>query len=278
MYAKCPYKYFLNRVLWVKVQEDPDRVTRVSGMHRGAIFHRTVDGSCTSARRRRTAPPRAPAPRTSTACARSPPRSAGGRGPGPRRPAGAVGVRPPPPARGPRALVRGGADRPRLLRRVEFEAHFGENEGAIAPPLEIEAGGVKLRFNGYIDRLDWKADRSAFRVIDYKTGWRDASLKDGQLKHGEALQLPLYVRAGAEILGIDYSRGSAQYYYSSRRGGFKRTQFTGEKLVERDADLRQVLGTLATGIGKGDFHPVPAGGRRTAAGATTTTSATRASR
>ena len=97
---------------------------------------------------------------------------------------------------------------------------------------------MKLRFNGYIDRLDWRRTSSAFRVIDYKTGWRDASLKDGQLKHGEALQLPLYVRAGAEILGIDYSRGSAQYYYSSAAGGFKRTQFTGEKLVERDADLK----------------------------------------
>ena len=37
---------------------------------------------------------------------------------------------------------------------------------------------------------------TGFRVVDYKTG-RGAQGKDGQLAGGEALQLPLYLLAGA---------------------------------------------------------------------------------
>jgi hypothetical protein len=247
----------------VKVQDDPDRVTRVTGRDKGTIFHETVERflrECIHGKQK-------PAPEHRTAHLARLREIAAEEFKG-IEDKGLTGL-----------PVLWEFDRRRLWEDIErwyeheledassyddakFEAHFGENEGAIAPPLEIEADGVKLRFNGYIDRLDWKADKSAFRVIDYKTGWRDASLKDGQLKHGEALQLPLYVRAGAEILGLDFSRGSAQYYYSSRRGGFKRTEFTGETLVERGDDLKQVLTILASGIGEGHFQPVPGSSRK----------------
>ena len=61
--------------------------------------------------------------------------------------------------------------------------------------------------SGRIDRLNWDAQPpTRFRVIDYKTG-RVRDEKPAQLQGGRMLQLPLYVLAGAELLGIDASAG-----------------------------------------------------------------------
>lgn len=68
-------------------------------------------------------------------------------------------------------------------------------------PIEIQAGARTLRLNGRMDRLNWDQERTAFRVVYYKTG-RMGDEKAGQLQGGRMLQLPLYVLAAAQLLGI----------------------------------------------------------------------------
>ena len=66
-----------------------------------------------------------------------------------------------------------------------------------------------------------------FRVVDYKTGKAYKPPKDGSLKGGQGLQLPIYMLAAARMLEMKPAQGEAEYHYSTRIGGFKRARFTG---------------------------------------------------
>ena len=46
--------------------------------------------------------------------------------------------------------------------------------------------------------------------------------KPAQLHGGRMLQLPLYMFAGAELLGLDPAAGEAAYVYATRRGEVQR--------------------------------------------------------
>ena len=154
----------------------------------------------------------------------------------------------------------------RSMPNGDYETRFGrtwrkgeaEGELSIDEQLEIEIDGLDnpLRIGGRIDRLAWNEDRTSYRVIDYKTGGSSQAPKDGSLKGGEALQLPLYLLAGARILGIDIAsaRGSAEYHYLTRKGGFTRRTFSTDDLEERRDDFTQVLSTIVGGIRGGEFQ------------------------
>ena len=74
---------------------------------------------------------------------------------------------------------------------------------------------------GRIDRVTWDHDPpTRFRVIDYKTG-KVRDDKPAQLQGGRMLQLPLYVLAAAQLLGVDPDAGEAAYVYPTRRGEFR---------------------------------------------------------
>lgn len=103
------------------------------------------------------------------------------------------------------------------LPNVATEARFGrryfaEQKGRLSrdEPVEIRLNGRLLRLAGRIDRISWNDDKTRFRVIDYKTG-RVRSEKPGKLQGGRMLQLPLYVLAGAQLLGADPRGGEAAY-------------------------------------------------------------------
>jgi hypothetical protein len=148
----------------------------------------------------------------------------------------------------------------------DFETRFGrawrkgeaEGELSIDEQLEIEIDGLDspLRIGGRIDRLAWNEDRTSYRVIDYKTGGTSQAPKDGSLKGGQALQLPLYLLAGARILGIDITSalGSAEYHYPTRKGNFISRTFSTDDLDERGEDFAQVLSTIGGGIRSGEFQ------------------------
>ena len=122
--------------------------------------------------------------------------------------------------------------------------------------LEIPAGSRVLRFRGRVDRIDYTPG-SGFRVIDYKTGKGSMLPRDGQLRGGQALQLPIYLRAGELILGIPAASGEAAYHVVSRAGQFKRVTFTGAALESAGNGLDLVLARIADGVATGDFHPEP---------------------
>ena len=90
-----------------------------------------------------------------------------------------------------------------------FEYRFGtkHREQADHPePFVIEAGGVPVRVEGTIDRIDVSpAETGAtYRIVDYKSGQalRHKDL-DKKIDRGVRLQLALYAMAVAEFFGVD---------------------------------------------------------------------------
>ncbi|MBA7568338.1 ATP-dependent helicase/deoxyribonuclease subunit B [subsurface metagenome] len=84
---------------------------------------------------------------------------------------------------------------------VGFEIAFGSDYGKMKPDfpaLELENDDTRARIRGRIDRIDLRkdADRTAVRVIDYKTGKTDIRNKD--IPEGKALQIPIYLDASVK--------------------------------------------------------------------------------
>src|SRR5439155_1824497 len=96
------------------------------------------------------------------------------------------------------------------------------------PPLELPVGERVLRLGGRIDRIDHGP--SSFRVVDYKSGKKPTG-KEARLSGGQTLQLPLYVLAGAALLGGDPGSGEAAYHGISRRSDLRRVRFSGPQLL-----------------------------------------------
>ena len=101
------------------------------------------------------------------------------------------------------------AERACTLRLVpyEFERAFGTDETE-----RRTGGGVRLK--GKIDRIDVDLDRKVFNVIDYKTG--GAVPKISGIRAGQALQLPIYLQMAAAWLrehkGLELQPAAALYY------------------------------------------------------------------
>jgi RecB family exonuclease len=144
----------------------------------------------------------------------------------------------------------------RYFLEVEFPgpALDGDPAGGIDELMVPTASGP-VRFRGYIDRLGLHPDGS-FSVLDYKTG-RVLDLEDGEIGDGTDLQLPLYMLAGAQALGLPVEKGSAAYEFVSRRNRYSRITLTGDELQAQRARFQQVMDEIARGVATGDFHAQP---------------------
>ena len=145
---------------------------------------------------------------------------------------------------------------------VLLESWFGgqpRTGGEPVAPVDYTLNdGRTLAFQGVIDRVDRSADGRRFRVIDYKTGRAWGRVTPNLLQKGQALQLPVYLLAAAKLAGLEAdAAGSAEYYYVSRRGGFKRVKFEAEALRSRGEEFATILGAIAGGVEKGCFVPTP---------------------
>ncbi len=92
-----------------------------------------------------------------------------------------------------------------------FEYRFGTKHKELADrpePFIVERGGIAVRVEGTIDRIDAGADR--YRIVDYKSGkaGRHQNLGD-KIDRGVRLQLALYAMAVAEFFGADPEHVSA---------------------------------------------------------------------
>ena len=137
------------------------------------------------------------------------------------------------------------------LRRGEEDT----NPRSTDEPLTKTFGGHTLSFQGRIDRVEWDPATGQFRVIDYKTGrpWK----KGGDIDGGEALQLPLYVEEAAHALDLNVEDGEAEYFYVTRDGGFVRTAFTREDLAEQRDTIDAAVQTLVEGVTTGVYAARP---------------------
>lgn len=153
------------------------------------------------------------------------------------------------------------------LRETEFiptyfEVRYGmnpfdsqESDLSTEEPVSLKLNGKTLNLRGRIDRIDLTKDGAKGRVRDYKTG--SVSAKPNEFQGGRTLQLPLYLYAARQLLG-SLSKGiqieSAEYVYLKEG---RRIPFEGFQLDEREGELQEILETLAQGIEKGIFIPVP---------------------
>jgi RecB family exonuclease len=262
-YATCPQRFLMAQMLRVRAVEEPERTVRIDALHRGSLVHRILQRF-----HEESAGP-APAALSPDASARM--RMIAEEECTAAEERGETGY----PA-------MWAADRLEVvedcLRWLEVEhadpttpqlpvgaceARFGrrrpgEPHGALSrdEPIAIALDDRVLHVAGRIDRIVWDEHRTRFRVVDYKTG-RVRDERSGRLLGGRMLQLPLYVLAGAELLGMDAANGEAAYVYPTRRGGFASVEWTGDHLAHRHDELLRLLTAVVDGIARGDLMVAP---------------------
>ena len=266
-YALCPLKFFLGRVLGLKAVEEPEEIESIDPMNRGALVHRVLERFLEELDGAGTPPAES------------------------RRAEQLVRLEEIGHEECEEAESRGITGYPLLWRyerqailddlrawyeqeladpdagRYEhgaYEVRFGPSRhGPDASPLSsdeplrIETGGRELLVQGRMDRVDYSERTGAYRVVDYKTGSVKSEHRNGRLAGGRALQLPLYLLAGAERTGSVPARGEAQYFFASRYGNFRRVTFTNEDYEARREELGRILSSFSEGMRTGNFHARP---------------------
>ena len=119
-----------------------------------------------------------------------------------------------------------------------LEWRFGFDEGGSAPPLRLD----DLTLRGRIDRIDVAPDGRGAVIRDYKTASKVAGA--GAFDDRGALQVPLYIRAVRDLLGLEPIAGIYEPLGATRdrrpRGLAMRDdpRLEGLELVRRGKDLR----------------------------------------
>lgn len=107
-----------------------------------------------------------------------------------------------------------------------FEVAFGKFNNSSDSFREIKVEEISVR--GKIDRIDVDYEKSSYKVIDYKLGGKKPSKDD--IKSGISLQLPLYVYASKKIIEAELNKTfvpAKTVIYSLK---LKKNEF-GEKLI-----------------------------------------------
>jgi ATP-dependent helicase/nuclease subunit B len=255
-YAKCPFEYFLSRVLEIEILEEPERIVSITPLQRGTLIHTILAGVFGELKRTGLLPVcKAPAERVFEVAGRVIAR-----------------VLEEFPKTEPVGFPvfwevekRSAEESVRLLleeeRREEtglvpshFEQWFGwERDGH---GVSCECGGRTILFCGRIDRID--ADGGgAFRVIDYKTG--KLSGPDQDFGCGTTLQLPIYLMAASRILGRPLEHGTALYRHVGPGEGRDSVVFSGAHWEENKDEFTRIVDVITRGIETGIFF-APADG------------------
>jgi RecB family exonuclease len=142
-----------------------------------------------------------------------------------------------------------------LLPR-HFEYRFGAKHHELADhpePFIVHAGGVPVRVEGTIDRIDTSDAR--LRIVDYKSGkaLRHANLPE-KIDRGVRLQLALYAMAAAEFFERDAASVSATIRPLVAGEGKPRFAF---ELQEKKDGLLETLNVFLTSIVSGLFPAFP---------------------
>ena len=122
------------------------------------------------------------------------------------------------------------------FKPLHVEYSFGTVGETKAPFFEIDGEKKTIRLRGRVDRIDTDASKKFAVVMDYK---RSAKFKASNLELGTALQLPLYLLVAQKNLGL---KPLGAEIYSIR--GHKRTGFYQEgpaKEFEKEFSFRSQL-------------------------------------
>jgi ATP-dependent helicase/nuclease subunit B len=270
-WAVCPFAYLVENVLRARPVESPEEELAMSAAHKGSLVHEALERFVLETLALPPAEQPAPGDRwrpedrqrlariAGEVCDRYEERGLTGRAVFWRR---------------DRALVL--AELRRFLdadddhrarhrtRPVAAELAFGFPGATLGPVAIPLPDGRAVRFRGKADRVDAGEDGSR-HVVDYKTGGvREAEklcAEEPDLR-GTKLQLAVYGAAGAMHAGDAATPVHAEYWFVSRKGGFRRIGYPVD--AEVLARVGATLGTMVAGIEAGVFpsRPSPGGTSR----------------
>lgn len=150
-----------------------------------------------------------------------------------------------------------------------FEVSFGSLkeeriDKILSDPEPIKINGLKLR--GKIDRIEISDEDNSINVVDYKLGGTKPSFRD--LKNGISLQLPIYLYAATELLkrkfGITYKPNEMFIYslkYSEKEFGKLKVSLKRDEEIKTidqliDCSLRHIKNYIKF-ISEGKFNLSP---------------------
>jgi ATP-dependent helicase/nuclease subunit B len=214
-YAKCPYKYFAERILKLKPIEEPEE--EIEGLELGSLLHAILYEFYTELKKKNIV--------LSNAIAEELIFNIAG------KMVKAMGFKSPYSFFEQEKILGIEGDRKEsilykfLLTEKEnddgfvpefFEVGFGNINSKYNksdnPPIDISTGSVKVR--GKIDRIDINHKEKSFKVVDYKLGGKKPTADE--LLNGISLQLPLYMYAAKEIINKqlqkDYAPAGAEIF------------------------------------------------------------------
>jgi ATP-dependent helicase/DNAse subunit B len=259
-YARCPFRYFLNTVLGVLPQEDPELLLTLQPRERGALLHEILRDFFSRLQREGRVPLATQAPQEllhvlqTVAHAHFATFAA---------------------TRATGLPVVWEVEQERLLEQLSllltweighekdflpaaFEAPFGTDSAETVAMLPhgvmqfaLDDGRV-IHLRGRIDRIDVSADARHARILDYKSG----KPVRGRFAGGTVLQLPLYLYA-ARRLRPDLQWTAAEYVYLNRAERPREPAFPAETWPEIETELRAIVTVLAGGLRAGCFPQTP---------------------
>lgn len=253
-YARCPYSYFLKRLLRLTPLEEPETLLSMAPLARGRLLHKILEEFYRCAAQQELLP----VERFPEKC-----RSLLSRVSRAHFLKVAPEDQPPFPflwelqrrsfeetlqalldweIEGADGFIPGG-----------FEVSFGPS-GDDQPAVVLDLpSGKELFFRGRIDRVDRRG--AQIRVIDYKTGRK--RIKNESFAGGEALQLPVYLLAAGQIYALAELESAAAYAYHLSPGGVKTVTFSGDSWEQKCLLLQEAAEIIYEGIAAGRFFPYP---------------------
>lgn len=132
-----------------------------------------------------------------------------------------------------------------------FEAEFGYGRGGgkdviSKEPVTSKISDTKIRLRGRIDRVDFDKTTDAMRAMDYKTGSKsDYTKKD--TKKGKHIQALLYAYCASEILDKSLDLALGDYFF------LKENKHCTHKFCCLHKELGNVLEAISYGISNGLF-------------------------
>ena len=249
MFGTCPYRYFLRSVQGLREWDEPDRAAELDPLSLGNTFHdaarRAVEAASSWPPSREETEPLA-ARVSEQALARHEEITA---------PIVPTLLRDLARER-IEALVRAWLAF-ESARRDGLRPSAAERPlGAGGEPFLVHAGGLPIRFNGYIDRIDEDRGGVPARVIDYKVkmapGFSKAFRDGARIVGGEAVQLPIYALAAGGDVEAEYL---VLHGNSVETAAVESVPFGSEEVRDSIARLGEFLVGMDSAIASGTFAP-----------------------
>ncbi len=256
-YAKCPYFFFLKRVMGLEAWEEPEAAVVMDPLERGLIIHSILEGFLHDfCGERFAAAPQDILEQSLESRARVILDKS--------RPAGMPDLLWEIESEGLLMMLRNWLvyEKNRIkegLFPAQLERVFGEFSAREQyPALRVKAGRHHFAFRGRIDRIDFSADGKRARVIDYKTGTLPKSMAGKTrtpLMSGERIQIVIYHDALSVLEEFqDVEAVDGEYLHLQPKDGrIVPCSFTGEELRQASQELPRVLKILGDGIISGVF-------------------------